>query len=206
MATKKQLVTRWLEEPGRTIAARIRQMLIDYAELMIPLSWKAREVTGRYHIPKEWLPPFDTKSIFSLLEGLPFRDEIANGKDLRGLPSIGGREGWDFSNTDFSFLPGDEGYDFHKCNLDGAVFDGGRGEFTFSTESLHRTRFRKVYFRASSLCGVSFWGNCLQCDFSEAVKKNQLHGKRGFARVVIHRSKIDRCTAHQVRCARLRFS
>ena len=112
MATKKQLVNRWLDEPGRSIAARIRQMILDYAELLRPLSEKAYEVTGLYFIPTEWLPPFDAMSIFDLLAGLPFHDEIANGRDLRGIPCIGGCEEWDFSDTNFSFLPADEGHGF----------------------------------------------------------------------------------------------
>lgn len=164
MATKKQLINRWLEEPGRTIVGRIRQMLLDYADSLGSLGRKAFEATGLYQIPKEWLPAFDTKEIFAALDGLPYRDEIPNGRDLRGIPSIGGNEGWDFSNADFSFLPGDEGYSFCKCNLDAAIFDGSKGEFGFQNCSLRGTRFRKVRF----VNRISFGGRQLQCDFTKA--------------------------------------
>jgi uncharacterized protein YjbI with pentapeptide repeats len=167
VATKKLLVNRWLEEPGRATASRIQQIMLDYAEVLRPLERKAYEETGLYLIPHEWLPPFDTKSIFDLLEQLPFRDEVANGRDLRGIPSIGGGQGWDFSNTDFSFLPGTAGYGFSECNLDGAIFDNGKGEFNFTRGVLHKVRFRKVHYKR----GVFFGCDCLECDFAGAYMK-----------------------------------
>lgn len=96
VATKKQLLNRWLEEPGHSIAARIRSILIDYAELLGPLQWKAHEQTGLYLIPKEWLPPFDTKEIFDLLEGLPRRSSQRAGPPrsgfVRWMPGMGPEE------------------------------------------------------------------------------------------------------------------
>jgi uncharacterized protein YjbI with pentapeptide repeats len=171
VATKKQLLNRWLEEPGRSIAARIRSILIDHAELLRPLEWKAHEVTGLYIIPREWLPPFDTKVIFDLLAGLPFRDEVANGRDLRGLVSIGGSPEWDLTNTDFSYLPKSDGHSFVECHLDGAVFDGSDGDFNFLRCPLRKVRFRRVHFRPTRHRGGFCGGDCLDCDFANAKMK-----------------------------------
>jgi len=171
VATKKQLLNRWLEEPGRTIAARIREILIDYADKLIPLGWKAHEQTGLYIIPREWLPHFDTKVIFDLLAQLPFRDEVANGRDLRGLASIGGCPEWDLRNTDFSYLPKTEGHRFDECYLDGSIFDASDGDFDFLRCPLRKVRFRKVHFRPTRFRGGFCAGDCLECDFSNAKMK-----------------------------------
>jgi hypothetical protein len=171
VATKKQLLNRWLIEPGRSIAARIRSILIDYAEALRPLEMKAREMTGLYIIPKEWLPPFDTKVIFDLLAELPYRDEIANGRDLRGTPSIGGNQEWDLTNTDFSYLPKTEGHSFSECRLDGAIFDESDGDFEFLRCPLRRVRFRKVHFRPTRYRGGFCGCHCIECDFTNAKMK-----------------------------------
>jgi hypothetical protein len=171
VATKKQLLNRWLEEPGRSIATRICSILIDYAEALRPLEWTAHETTGLYIIPREWLPPFDTKVIFDLLAQLPYRDEVANGRDLRGLASIGGSPEWDLTNTDFSYLPGTDGHSFVECHLEGAVFDGSDGDFTFLRCPLRRVRFRKVHFRPARFRGGFCAGDCVECDFANAKMK-----------------------------------
>jgi uncharacterized protein YjbI with pentapeptide repeats len=171
VATKKQLLHRWLEEPGRTIASQIRQILVDTAETLRVVADRAHEATGLYIIPKEWLPPFDTKAIFDLLNGLPHRSEIANGRDLRGIPSIGGRNEWDLIETDFSFLPGIEEHTFTECHLDGAVFDGSQGDFNFLRCPLRKVRFRKVHFRPARHTGGFCGGDCIECDFSNARMK-----------------------------------
>jgi len=133
---------------------------------LLPLSFKAHEETGLYAIPKEWLPPFDTKTIFELVKELPYRDEIANGRDLRGIPWIGGHNEWDFSHTDFSFLYADGEFRFTECSLDGAIFDGGQVHFDFLRCTLRKVRFRKVHFRRG------FWaGDCFDCDFTKAKLK-----------------------------------
>src|SRR5262249_6001142 len=153
VAIKKQLVNRWLEEPGRSIAARIRAILIDYSDKVRPLEWKAYEETGLYIIPREWLPHFDTGVIFDQLAGLPFRDEVANGRDLRGLVSFGGDSEWDLRNTDFSYLPKTEGHSFAECYLDGSIFDGSDGYFNFIRCPLRRVRFKNVHFRPTRYAG-----------------------------------------------------
>jgi uncharacterized protein YjbI with pentapeptide repeats len=167
MATKKQLVNRWLVEPGLSMAARIGQFLLRHADVMGRLEREAFAETGLYLIPSHRRPVFDTKQIFDMIEGLPFRDEIPNGRDLRGIPSIGGREGGDFQRTDFSHLPGTAGYGFIECNLDGAVFDDSKGEFDFRNCSLCGTQFRKVHF----VHRVWFYGSRIQCDFTGAKLK-----------------------------------
>jgi len=168
VATKKQLLNRWREGPGRSMADRIRSILIEYAEALGPLELKAHEMTGLYRIPREWLPPFDTKAIFDLLAGLPYRDEVANGRDLRGIPSTGGCQEWDLTNTNFSHLPKTEGHSFAECHLDGAVFDESDGDFSFVRCPLRKVRFRKVHFRPTRVRGGFCGGDCVECDFSNA--------------------------------------
>lgn len=171
MATKKQLLNRWLEEPGRSIAARIRSILIGYADALRPLERKAHEMTGLFIVPKEWLPTFDTSEIFNLLADLPFRNEVDNGRDLRGLASIGGSPEWDLTNTDFSYLPKTEGHSFEACHLDGAIFDGSDGDFNFLRCPLRKVRFRKVHFRPTHHRGGFCGGACIDCDFTNAKMK-----------------------------------
>jgi uncharacterized protein YjbI with pentapeptide repeats len=170
VATKKALINRWLEEPGSSIHSRITQLLVEYYEAMRPLEMKAYEATGRFLIPKEWLPPFDTQSIFDLLADLPHREEISNGRDLRGMSSMAGHEGWDFSDTDFSFLSG--GYSrFFESNLDRAIFDGSQGRFDFMRGTLRNVKFRKVKFKGSTHTGSFIGSNCSECDFTGAHMK-----------------------------------
>ena len=171
VSSKRQLCERWNVEPGRTIGEQIRQMLLDYSAALRPLEWKAHETTGLFLIPPEWLPPFDTQVIFDLLSGLPYCGEVANGRDFRGIPSIGGNSNWDLTNCDFSFLPGTEGYSFSECRLDGSKFDGSKGEFSFSRNPLRKVRFRNVRFVGGSF-SVTFSGDCLECDFSGASMRS----------------------------------
>jgi uncharacterized protein YjbI with pentapeptide repeats len=172
MASKKALISRWDDEPGKSIVARIAQLLVAYEDATRPLEWKAYEATGLYLIPKESLPPFDTQSIFDLLSELPHRDEVANGRDLRGMDSMVGHEDWDFCDTDFSFL--NRGYSrFFESKLDRAVFDGSQGRFDFMRGTLHKVSIREVNFtwgRPGSFIG----SNCCECDFTGAQLKQTL--------------------------------
>jgi hypothetical protein len=54
MATKKHLVNRWLEEPGRTIAAKVRERLLDYSLRVRELEKEAHRRTGLYQVSKEY--------------------------------------------------------------------------------------------------------------------------------------------------------
>lgn len=170
MATKKALINRWHEEPGKSIDAGITKLVADYNEAFRPLEQKAYLETGSCLVPKESLPPFDTNSIFDLLRDLPYREEVANGRDLRGMESMVGHEYWDLSDTDLSFLT--RGYSrFFESKLDRAIFDGSQGRFDFMRGTLHKVSFKKVKFTGGSRTGSFIGSNCCECDFSGAQLK-----------------------------------
>ena len=174
MAPKKALVQRWREEPSRSITAQIDKMLCDYAEAIRQLTSKAVQENDSFSIPKEWLPPFSTQWIFDLLTDLPFRDEVPNGRDLRGIPSICGNDDWDFEDTDFSFLTEDF-VRFRESKLDGAVFDGAKARFEFFRGTLRDVRFRKVRFLEGTFFGLD---GVNSCDFS-AARLREVHFSEG---------------------------
>jgi uncharacterized protein YjbI with pentapeptide repeats len=175
MATKKALINRWLEEPGKSIDVRITQLLVDYNEAFRPIEQKAYLETGSCLVPKESLPPFDTQAIFDLLDDLPHRNEVANGRDLRGMQSMAGHEYWNFSDTDFSFLS--RGYTrFFESKLDRAIFDGSQGRFDFMRGTLQKVSFRKVKFTGGTHTGSYIAANCCECDFTGAqLKRTSFH-------------------------------
>ena len=175
MATKKDLIQRWQEEPGRTIADCITKTIAEYSAVLRPLEFKAYELTGLYRIRPEWLPPFSTDTIFELLIELPHRSEIANGRDLRGIESAAGLDGFDFAHTDFSYLQKHDHTFYHSCILEGAIFDGGRGRFQFFCP-LHKVSLRKANFIGTQFTSGFFGVDCVDCDFSGAkMKKAHFH-------------------------------
>ena len=125
-----------------------------------------------------------------MLDGLPFRDEVPGGRDLRGNGWVNGRD-MDFSNTDFSFSPTIG--NFFSCKLENARFD----ELETETQSLgnvlngssfRKAKLRRCYFKGpvqhccfeganlrgadflgSDLSGSSFVGaNCKMAAYSGA--------------------------------------
>ncbi|MCC7084264.1 MAG: pentapeptide repeat-containing protein [Pirellulales bacterium] len=122
MATKRELRERWNVEPGRTI----RERILDFER---PL----RAGHGR-----------SSEEIFKLLEGLPYRDEVPYGRDLRGADFLGSRE-MDFSDTDFSYST--RVGSFYDCNLERARFDES-GEAISLGNVLNGASFRKAKLRS----------------------------------------------------------
>jgi len=99
-----------------------------------------------------------SSEIFDLLAGLPYRDEVPNGRDFRGADFMGGDE-FDFSDTDFSFSP-NLSYFVHS-DLSRAKFDecrderGNWGGSVLDGASFRRVRFRAPYMahvRARNVC------------------------------------------------------
>src|SRR5438094_334613 len=99
------LVDRWNVEPGKTVLQRV------------------------YAFSEECAKPdhgHTSQELVKLLDGLPFRDEVPNGRDLRGI-NLGNIYQLDFREFDFSYA--DVGW-LYQCNfshtrLDGARIDGG---------------------------------------------------------------------------------
>lgn len=130
MATRRQLRSRWESSPGQEIRNQIYAL-----GLIQPDHGHSAE------------------DIFQLLNGLPFRDEVANGRDLRGL-NIAASD-LDLSNTDFSF--GQLGA-FYSCKLKGSCFDYTKAE----RATLH-----------SDLTSCSFIGAIFRsCYFNDSIATN----------------------------------
>ncbi len=153
MATKRQLVQRWHEEPGQTI----RQRIVDFCRLI---------VVGHNQTADQ---------LFELLDGLPNRDEVPNGRDLRGNGWVDGRD-MDFSNSDFSFSPTIG--DFFYCDLRGSCFDELVTEGTALGDKLDGSSFRKSRMRRCFLWNSSVRNCCFDgADLRDAsFKESDLSG------------------------------
>lgn len=152
MATPRQLKARWNKSPGSEILDKI------YSLGIIRPSHK--------HYAYE---------LFELLEGLPFREEVPNGQDFRGM-SFAARE-MDLTFSNFSY--GKISY-LYFCILDNSIFDGCIGERASFHSSLASCSFvgaklRSCYFDDS---------NASDCNFSHArlsgcsFQKANLRGAR----------------------------
>jgi uncharacterized protein YjbI with pentapeptide repeats len=148
MSTKRQLIDRWKTEPG----LEIRQRIIDYLMDLEPGHGKTAQ------------------AILEMLDGLPYRDDVPGGKDLRGADVAHGRE-MNFSEWDFSF--GDVGpFDF--CDLSYCRFDCASAEQTGFHNILNHTSFRDVrfqncYFMNSQVQHCCFDNAKLEgCNFEDA--------------------------------------
>lgn len=84
-----------------------------------------------------------SEEVFAMLEGLPFREEVPNGRDFRGADLIGVRE-MDFRDCDFSSAQLDF---FYNCDVSGSCFDGAEGERVDIHKTANRASFRKVKIR-----------------------------------------------------------
>jgi uncharacterized protein YjbI with pentapeptide repeats len=124
-ATKKQLRDRWQSGPGRAFLEKAESMFgeIGHGQEMAPL-----------------LP---------LLEGLPFRDEVPGGGDLRGMPGCFWRE-VSVAGFDFSYSSGIQLID---CDASGARFD--EAEFHgLLGKKLTDASFKKARLKSCSLDGI----------------------------------------------------
>jgi uncharacterized protein YjbI with pentapeptide repeats len=148
MAKRKELVDRWSREPGRTILDRVHAFFGD------------TQTPGHGRRSTE---------LFALLDALPFRDEVPEGRDFRGATLGGGTRDLDLQSSDFSYA--NLTLNLVNCDLSGARFDetrGGNGILgnlldgaSFSKAKLRDTFFRgahahKCGFDGATLVGSSF--------------------------------------------------
>lgn len=146
MATKKQLRERWKRPPGDKIIENIYALGIIHA--------------GHGHVAED---------LFALLDGLPYRDEVPNGRDLRAM-NIGGR-GLYFLETDFSYCQLNS---FFFCDLSRSSFEGCTGERisihnAAASCSFRAANLRSCYFRDADLSNCTFDGAKLRgCMFQNA--------------------------------------
>jgi uncharacterized protein YjbI with pentapeptide repeats len=123
MTTKRQLQNRW----SSGIGLELKNWICDFLR---PLQVGHGKVSD---------------PIFSMLEGLPFRDEVTSGRDFRGSDFM---EGWelDFTDADFSYSPilGS----FVRADLSRSRFDESRKDSgQFGSCLLDQTSFKKCRFR-----------------------------------------------------------
>ena len=148
-ATRGELVSRWMREPGKTILKQVQAFL---------------DALAPGHLRR-------AQELFALLEGLPYRDEVPSGRDLRGASLSGSIYGLELTDCDFSFAQLD--LDFVNCVLSGARFDEAQASGMMLLKDLNRASFRRsrlvdCYFRdavareccfdGATLTGSSFAG------------------------------------------------
>lgn len=151
MATVKQLRERWEQEPGKTVLAKLLAFFGD-------LGWPN---------PRPAPPMSD---LYQALEGLPYREEVPFGKDLRAAP-LGGI-GWEVDLPDF---------DFSYADFEGGIFanDLSRTRFDYATNCsgistiLRKASFRKVKFRQCYFLQTQ----AQECCFDEADLKESRFGE-----------------------------
>jgi len=140
MITKRQLLARWKVEPGKSIRNRLVQFIANLDSG--PLARSAE--------------------MFAMLDDLPYRSEVANGRDFRGIDFIGGRE-LDYSDCDFSYAP-NIWHMFH-CDLSQSSFESAQGERNgFDGSNLQGCSFAKARFRSTGFNEC----NCRNACFDEA--------------------------------------
>jgi uncharacterized protein YjbI with pentapeptide repeats len=161
MASKKQLIDRWNVEPWRSVNQGLYQFAVDQAM-------------------QGWRSP-DSNRLFGMLDGLPFREEVPSGRDLRGS-AFPGAQRMNLRETHFTYSPGITG--FRDCDLfqarlnsiHGDVYElGGLFEQTsFESARLHKaladhSRFDRCDFTGADMTSVMLRGSDLRgCVFRNA--------------------------------------
>jgi uncharacterized protein YjbI with pentapeptide repeats len=142
MTGRKSLVGRWSQEPGRTILERVHSFFTD---TQMPQH-------GR-----------DSAELFALLDGLPYRDEIEGGRDLRGAPLGGGTRELDLRNCDFRYAK--LTINLVSCDLSGAIFDDATGGDCILLDRLDGASFARAKLRGTFFQGA----HAHRCRFDNAA-------------------------------------
>jgi len=163
LATRKQLIDRWKIEPWRSVDRRIFDFFVERSNS--PQSTSLAEID----------------ELSSLLDGLPFREEVPSGRDFRGS-SFPGARNMTINDADFSYCPAIGVME--RVNLSEVRLEEIRGEVYAVTghlidTSLARARLRKAWldrsrfelcsFQQSDLRSANLRGSVFaSCDFREA--------------------------------------
>jgi uncharacterized protein YjbI with pentapeptide repeats len=142
MVAKRELIGRWGREPGQAILQHINEFCF---QLQMP---------GHGHSSEE---------IFAMLEGLPYRYEVPNGRDLRGATLSGGVHELDFSECDFSYAHLD--MNFINCDFTAARCEEITGRGIILTKTLNRASFRRAKLTSCFLIDAK----AQKCSFDEAT-------------------------------------
>ena len=144
MATRKQLLDRWKTAPGAAIQDRIKQ-------------WVSAQAA------RQWTRP-DAAELYALLAGLPYRDEVASGRDLRGSAFAGARN-LDLARADLSYCSQLGSLD--GCDLTRSVCDAVKLAFSV------KGTFVETSFKGARMVGTYGSGSTFtRCDFTGANLKN----------------------------------
>lgn len=101
-----------------------------------------------------------TEALLAILQDLPYRDEVAGGRDLRGLASVTLSK-MDLSGFDFSHV---RSFTLVDCDLTGARFDGVN-----APRSRISNKLRGASFRSAKLSKTIFsWSQARDCLFDGA--------------------------------------
>jgi uncharacterized protein YjbI with pentapeptide repeats len=199
MATRNELINRWKQEPWSTVDRKLYESIVEYSNR-----------------PAESPPP-DLDALFDLLDGLPYREEVPSGRDLRAS-SVPGARGLDLHDTDFSYCAGIAS--FRDCDLSRARLDQIRGEINRLRGQFVETSFRKAKigkawlsdsrfdqcrfdgadlrsanFRRSDLRGSSFReANCGFADFLDCDVRGCDFRGADLANALFRNVKIDETT------------
>jgi len=140
MASRKQLVDRWVSGPGK------RNLLCVQDFFASALS------------PGHGL---DMDKLFLCLDGLPFREELPGGRDFRGVVLGGGVHELDLSRCDFSHAS--LNVNLVNCDLRNSVFDSA-SFIRLVTRIMEGASFKKAKMVKCSLRG----GDARSCCFDGA--------------------------------------
>lgn len=130
MTSVIQLRKRWKEEPGITILEEIRDFFDKDGDAQKPLA--------------------------EILNGLPYREEVPGGKDLRAVSFLSTRE-LDLQGYDFSYA---QIHALYLCRLSHTRFDFCRGISSLSSVLNHssfvKAKLRTCYFTNSAIQEACF--------------------------------------------------
>jgi uncharacterized protein YjbI with pentapeptide repeats len=146
MTAAKLLRSRWTTPPGSDVRARLYSL---------PLLKDDHEITP--------------DMVFEKLQGLPYRDEVPNGRDFRGLNYGGSYIAFEMCDFSFSTVAS-----FFHCVLDGSLFNESVAERSNFHSSLlqcsfYRAKLRACYFNDSIVRESNFNdARVKDCNFNNA--------------------------------------
>jgi uncharacterized protein YjbI with pentapeptide repeats len=142
VSTRNQLIERWKVEPWLSVDKWLYEFCVNQ---------------GAQH----WSSPPDAEFIFERLGGLPFREEVPGGRDLRGSSFLGASK-MDLHETDFSYCHSIDW--FQNCNLVRARVENIRRSFYSVRGHLVETSFQRTRLQKTWLNDSRFE----RCDFAKA--------------------------------------
>jgi uncharacterized protein YjbI with pentapeptide repeats len=172
VASKKQLRDRWKQGVGLAISSRVNS-LISTGSLV------------------------GTQELFDLKD-LPFKDEVENGRDLRGIHLEGGVRSLDLRACDFTFSSLE--VNFIECDLSEAVFNEA------SIRGIISNMLTNASFTKASLKGADLsQSSAHRCTFDEADLTGAIFDESDLYESSFVRAKCKRSSFFRANIARCSF-